>query len=97
MHRTGEPQDRVASTGPGPGRLMIGRGNVDATERLGTRDVGWEQVRSVPPRRRAALVLRTYEELSEVETAALLGLLSAASVYASGYVEEGRKPWECPA
>jgi RNA polymerase sigma-70 factor (sigma-E family) len=47
--------------------------NADETERLATHDVLWEQVRSLPPRQRAALVLRYYEDLSEAETAALLG------------------------
>jgi RNA polymerase sigma-70 factor (sigma-E family) len=45
----------------------------DETERLATQDVLWEQVRSLPPRQRAALVLRYYEDLSETETAELLG------------------------
>ena len=33
----------------------------------------WEQVCGLPPRQRAALVLRYYEGLSEAETAELLG------------------------
>jgi RNA polymerase sigma-70 factor (sigma-E family) len=47
--------------------------DADETERLATQDMLWEQVRSLPPRQRAALVLRYYEELSEAETAELLG------------------------
>jgi RNA polymerase sigma factor (sigma-70 family) len=33
----------------------------------------WQQVRSLPPRQRTALVLRYYEDLSEAETAELMG------------------------
>lgn len=40
--------------------------------RLATQEVMWEQVRSLPPRQRAALVLRSYEDLSEAETVELL-------------------------
>ncbi len=47
--------------------------DADETERLATQDMLWEQVRSLPLRQRAALVLRYYEELSEAETAELLG------------------------
>jgi RNA polymerase sigma-70 factor (sigma-E family) len=45
----------------------------DETDRLATHDVLWEQVRGLPPRQRAALVLRYYEDLSEADTADLMG------------------------
>lgn len=45
----------------------------DQGERLATHDVLWQQVRGLPPRQRAALVLRYYEDLSEAETADLMG------------------------
>ena len=48
-------------------------GDADQTERLAVYDALWEQVRSLPPRQRAALVLRYYEDLSEADTAALMG------------------------
>jgi len=56
-----------------PVALVPDARNADETERLATHDVLWEQVRSLPPRQRAALVLRYYEDLSETETAALMG------------------------
>ena len=40
---------------------------------LGDRAVLWRAVCELPPRMRAALVLRYYEDLSEAETAAALG------------------------
>ena len=40
----------------------------------GRSDALWEFVRSLPPRQRAVVVLRYYEELSEAETAAVLGV-----------------------
>jgi RNA polymerase sigma-70 factor (sigma-E family) len=45
----------------------------DQTDRLATQDVLWRQIRGLPSRQRAALVLRYYEDLSETETAELLG------------------------
>ncbi len=48
-------------------------GDADQSERLATHDVLWQQVRGLPPRQRTALVLRYYEDLSEAETAELMG------------------------
>ena len=48
-------------------------GDADETDRLATHDVLWQQVRGLPPRQRTALVLRYYEDLSEAETAELMG------------------------
>jgi RNA polymerase sigma-70 factor (sigma-E family) len=45
----------------------------DDTEDLAAHGVLWEQVRGLPPRQRAALVLRYYEDLSEADTAELMG------------------------
>jgi RNA polymerase sigma-70 factor (sigma-E family) len=47
--------------------------STDNTEQLAAHGQLWDRVRSLPPRQRAALVLRYYEDLSESETAALLG------------------------
>jgi RNA polymerase sigma-70 factor (sigma-E family) len=47
--------------------------NPDETDRLATQDALWEQVRALPPRQRAALVLRYYEDLTETETAEVMG------------------------
>lgn len=44
----------------------------EETESLATHDVLWQQVCGLPPRQRAALVLR-YEDLSEGDTAELMG------------------------
>jgi RNA polymerase sigma-70 factor (sigma-E family) len=40
----------------------------------GTRAALWEAVRALPPRQRAVIVLRYYEQLTEAETAAALGV-----------------------
>jgi RNA polymerase sigma-70 factor (sigma-E family) len=48
-------------------------GDADQSDRLATHDVLWQQVRGLPPRQRTALVLRYYEDLSEAETADLMG------------------------
>ena len=47
-------------------------GHIDEFDRFATQDVLWEQVCGLPPRQRAALVLRYYEDLSEAETADLM-------------------------
>jgi RNA polymerase sigma-70 factor (sigma-E family) len=48
-------------------------GGADPTEGLAVHDLVWEQVRSLPPKQRAALVLRFYEDLTEAATAEILG------------------------
>ena len=45
----------------------------DHADRLGTDDAVWAVCRSLPPRQRAAVVLRFYEDLDYPEIAALLG------------------------
>jgi RNA polymerase sigma-70 factor (sigma-E family) len=45
----------------------------DQAERLAAHDVMWKHVCSLPPKQRAALVLRYYEDLSEADTAEALG------------------------
>ena len=56
-----------------PADFLPERGCSDETERFATHDVVWQHVCSLPPRQRAALVLRYYEDRSEAETAELLG------------------------
>ena len=51
------------------------RWDADPAEGLAVHDLVWEQVCSLPPRQRAALVLRYYEDLTEGETAEVLGCL----------------------
>ncbi|MFC4783907.1 SigE family RNA polymerase sigma factor [Nocardioides sp. MAHUQ-72] len=56
-----------------PVAVVPDRDDGDETDRLTTHGVLWEQVRELPSRQRAALVLRYYEDLSEAETAELMG------------------------
>jgi RNA polymerase sigma-70 factor (sigma-E family) len=51
----------------------------DPVEYDGQREAVWRFVQSLPPRQRAVIVLRYYEDLSEAETAHLLGI-SAGTV-----------------
>jgi len=46
---------------------------VDPAEELAVHDVVWQQVCALPPRQRAALVLRYYEDLTEFQTAEVMG------------------------
>jgi RNA polymerase sigma-70 factor (sigma-E family) len=46
----------------------------DETDRYGDRDAIWRLLQTLPTRQRAVLVLRYYEDLTESDTAALLGL-----------------------
>ncbi len=50
-----------------------------AVEYDGSREAVWRFVASLPPRQRAVIVLRYYEELSEAEIAEVLGI-SAGTV-----------------
>jgi RNA polymerase sigma-70 factor (sigma-E family) len=51
--------------------VLPDRGTVDPD--VESRDAMWRVVQSLPPRQRAAVVLRYYEDLSEADTAAVLG------------------------
>lgn len=59
-----------------PGREVLGvvpdRGSPDGTAGLAERDAVWQAVLRLPPRTRAVLVLRYWEDLSEAETAQVL-------------------------
>lgn len=44
-----------------------------ATSDLGARDWLWTELQKLPPRQRAAVVLRFYEDMSEAQTAAAMG------------------------
>jgi len=52
----------------------FGGAAVDGTETSGERDAIWTLVQTLPPRQKAAVVLRFYEDLSEAETARVLGV-----------------------
>lgn len=57
------------------------RGRISSTSDAGvveTREEAWQALRMLPGRQRAALVLRYYEDLSEQETADILGVTVAA-------------------
>ena len=45
----------------------------DQVDALATRDALWAKLQSLPPRQRAAIVLRYHEDLSEQQTAELMG------------------------
>lgn len=45
----------------------------DHSDRIGDHDAMWAELQSLPPRQRAAIVLRYYEDLTERETAAAMG------------------------
>jgi RNA polymerase sigma-70 factor (sigma-E family) len=57
-----------------PTSSMPERASADATDRWLEREVMWRHVGSLPSRQRAVLVLRFYEDLTEVETARVLGV-----------------------
>ena len=61
---------------PDGGSAAAGFGGaaVDATGAYGEHDAMWTLVQVLPPRQRAAVVLRFYEDLSEAETARMLGV-----------------------
>lgn len=58
------------------------RGALAATDRVGERDAMWEAICALPERMRQCVVLRYYEDLSENETADILGI-SAGTVKSS--------------
>lgn len=49
------------------------RSQADHADDLSTRDLLWSALQSLPPRQRATIVLRFYEDLSEARTAEVLG------------------------
>lgn len=57
--------------------VLAGDPQPDHAERLGTGDAVWTVCRELPPRQRAAVVLRFYEDLEYAEIAALLGCSEA--------------------
>lgn len=58
--------------GERPTEVLPERG-ATAADDLGQRDALWRELMTLPPRQRAALVLRFYEDLSEVQTAEAMG------------------------
>ena len=60
--------------GERPTEVLPERAAPDRLDEQLERDVLWRHVKALPARQRAVLVLRFYEDLSEAQTAALLGI-----------------------
>ncbi|SCL36577.1 RNA polymerase sigma-70 factor, sigma-E family [Micromonospora pallida] len=60
--------------GERPTEVLPERAATDEIEQQLDRDALWRHLRALPARQRAVLVLRYYEDLSEAQTAALLGI-----------------------
>jgi RNA polymerase sigma-70 factor (sigma-E family) len=60
--------------GERPTAVLPERSCPDRVDESAERDALWRYVQSLPSRQRAVLVLRFYEDLSELETARLLGV-----------------------
>jgi RNA polymerase sigma-70 factor (sigma-E family) len=61
-------------TGEVPTGELPERGYADGTTEVDERDAVWSALRRLPKRQRAVVVLRYFDDLSEQETAALLGI-----------------------
>jgi RNA polymerase sigma-70 factor (sigma-E family) len=66
-HRRASIREVVSAS---PAATMI---TADEAGRIDDRDEVWRALRSLPPRQRAVIVLRYYEDLSELEIAAVMG------------------------
>ncbi|KRE96067.1 RNA polymerase subunit sigma-70 [Nocardioides sp. Soil774] len=64
---------RRRSWGERPTAAFPEREHADHVDDLTIREVLWEALQALPPRQRAAIVLRFYEDLSEARTAEVLG------------------------
>ncbi|MGK5738206.1 SigE family RNA polymerase sigma factor [Micromonospora sp. URMC 103] len=60
--------------GERPTEVLPEHAGADEIERQLDRDLLWRHLRALPSRQRAVLVLRFYEDMSESQTAALLGI-----------------------
>jgi RNA polymerase sigma-70 factor (sigma-E family) len=60
--------------GERPTEVLPERAAPDRVDEQLERDALWQHVKSLPARQRAVLVLRFYEDLSEAQTASLLGI-----------------------
>ena len=56
-----------------PARVIPEQAQPDRTDAIATHDVVWAALSGLPPRQRAAIVLRYYEDLSEAGTAQVMG------------------------
>lgn len=69
-----EQARRPASRRERPMAAPYDRPTRDGLDELGEHDEMWRAVQALPPRQRAVVVLRFYEDLSEREIAAVLGV-----------------------
>jgi len=60
--------------GEQPAEVLPERAGSEGADSFVERDAMWRMVRRLPPRQRAVLVLRFYQDLTEVDTAAALGV-----------------------
>ena len=64
---------RRRSWGERPVDTVPERVRVGHADELATKDLLWQALQALPPRQRAAIVLRYYEDLTEAQTADVLG------------------------
>ncbi|OEJ26127.1 RNA polymerase subunit sigma-24 [Streptomyces agglomeratus] len=66
--------DELPEPGPASAAGSAAAGAVDPAEQQALRDAMWRAIMKLPDRQRAMVVLRYYEDLSEVQTAEVLGV-----------------------
>ena len=86
---------RRASSGEQPSADLRESATAEPTESLAESDAMWEAIGQLPPRQRAVLVLRFYEQLSEAEIADTLGVRpGTVKSQAAAALANLRRVWE---